>query len=226
MRRHFRLFTIGLVNDLDIYGIVANPQSSSTICFTAGIHGNEYAGPHAALNFLDEGRIPNSKRIWMAPLINPWGFIHGKREAEKVNLNRQFNVGHAPRREAGLLANALEREQFQFMHSIHEDNEADGFYLYYENPKIKSKCKQILEIAQEHMQLDTRTNIYGDKVESPGLIFVDPKMARRGHHAHSLEKWMIKQNVDCLTTETPTRLSYKQRVGCISDIMQFVVENF
>jgi hypothetical protein len=225
-RRDFTLFTIGRIDSLDVYGVVINPKASKTICYTAGIHGNEIAGPFAVLNFLDEVIVPRNTKVLAIPLLNPHGFVQGTRLAGRVNLNRQFNKSDPPKREAGFLQKVMEQHSVQFLHSIHEDCGADGFYLYYQSQKIKQKCKKILEVAKEHIKIDTRSVIYGDKVESPGLIFVDEKSAKIAKNAKSFEGWMFERGTDYICTEGPMNISAKKRVRCIATVMRFVIENF
>src|SRR6516162_5978504 len=55
-------------------------QSSSRIYVSAGIHGDEPAGPLAALRLLQENRWPKDVEIFLAPCLNPTGIIRSKRE--------------------------------------------------------------------------------------------------------------------------------------------------
>lgn len=225
-KRGFILNTIGMPSSYDVYSVVANPHGTKTIAYTAGVHGNEVAGPLAVLQFLSEVRIPKDIRLWAVPLVNPWGFIHGKRETEgRININRQFASDH-PRREAGVLKRAAERQKVHFLHSIHEDNEATGFYLYYENERLRGECKEILEAAEEHMPLETRKNIHGSPVSEEGLILVTKELAKRPENAKSFEKWMYGMGTDYICTETPSHKPLKQRVDCICEVMKYVVTHF
>jgi hypothetical protein len=224
-RRNFVLTTIGLVNDLDVYTVVVNPKATRTIAFVGGIHGDEVAGPHAVLKFLDEARMPKDVRVWTVPLVNPWGFIHGTRNAERINLNRQFNKRTFPRREAGLLQKAAEKYSTKFLHSIHEDDEAKGFYLYYQDKSIKKLCKELVEIAEKHMLIDERKSIYDEKLEAPGLIFIDENK-NWPRHRNSFEGLMWRRGAEYVCTETPMKLPVKKRVECQCDVMKHILKRF
>src|SRR5215472_11388527 len=42
---------------------------------SAGIHGDEPAGPLAALRLLQENKWPANAELWFCPCLNPMGFI-------------------------------------------------------------------------------------------------------------------------------------------------------
>src|SRR5690349_14918980 len=58
---------------------------------SAGIHGDEPAGPLAVLQLLKENRWPVGFSYWICPCLNPNGFLHNRREnSDGVDLNRQY----------------------------------------------------------------------------------------------------------------------------------------
>ncbi len=61
------------------------------VYISAGIHGDEPAGPLAVLQLLRENRWPAQVEICLCPCLNPGGFARNTREnAEKIDLNRQY----------------------------------------------------------------------------------------------------------------------------------------
>ena len=57
----------------------------------AGIHGDEPAGPLAALRLLQENNWPPNAEIFLLPCLNPVGFTLNKREnADGIDLNRDY----------------------------------------------------------------------------------------------------------------------------------------
>ena len=61
------------------------------IYISTGIHGDEPAGPMAALRLLQEDRWPDSADITLLPCLNPGGFAKNTREnADGADLNRDF----------------------------------------------------------------------------------------------------------------------------------------
>src|SRR5262249_23388327 len=50
------------------------------VYISAGIHGDEPAGPLAALRLLKENKWPENVSIWLCPCLNPVGFTLNRRE--------------------------------------------------------------------------------------------------------------------------------------------------
>src|SRR5579862_8056795 len=58
------------------------------VYISAGIHGDEPAGPLAIRQLLQENRWPADMAFWICPCLNPSGFINNRREnPEGVDLN-------------------------------------------------------------------------------------------------------------------------------------------
>ena len=69
----------------------ANPQPPRRIYISAGIHGDEPAGPSAVLRLLQENRWPKHLEIFLIPCLNPTGFLINKRgNASGIDLNRDY----------------------------------------------------------------------------------------------------------------------------------------
>ncbi len=102
----------------------------TTISISAGVHGDEPAGPWALLSLVRDGLLDAryAYRIW--PCVNPSGYIAGTRaNAEGDDVNRSFSRGgRTPEARAVLTANRDRR--FAFALDLHEDYEADGAYVY------------------------------------------------------------------------------------------------
>ena len=66
-------------------------RPSSRIYLSTGIHGDEPAGPLAALRLLQNNQWPANAELWFCPCLNPMGFILNRRENDKgIDLNRQY----------------------------------------------------------------------------------------------------------------------------------------
>ncbi len=100
------------------------------VSISAGIHGDEPAGVWALLSLVRDGLLDPrfSYRLW--PCFNPTGFDAGTRvNAEGLDVNRTFGRGgNSPEAKAILTANR--DRAFRLAIDLHEDHEADGFYLY------------------------------------------------------------------------------------------------
>src|SRR6185503_12391469 len=70
----------------DALTIPAYRKISSTaqkhIYISAGIHGDEPAGPLAVLRLFQDNKWPAHLNLWLIPCLNPLGFVHNRRGNE------------------------------------------------------------------------------------------------------------------------------------------------
>ena len=100
------------------------------VALAAGVHGDEPAGPWAALALVEDGELDArfAYRIW--PCTNPSGYAAATREnAEGMDVNRSFGRGgQTP--EARAIVTANRDRKFALSIDLHEDCDAEGFYCY------------------------------------------------------------------------------------------------
>ena len=140
----------------------SNQQPTTRIYISAGIHGDEPAGPLAVLKLLQENHWPAGAEIFLLPCLNPLGFTLNRREnAGGVDLNRDYR--HAQSAEAHAHIAWLERQpQFDLYLCLHEDWESHGFYLYEQNPDQRpSLAEKIISAVQKVCPIDLSENIEG-----------------------------------------------------------------
>jgi murein peptide amidase A len=109
-------------------------QQAKRIYISTGIHGDEPAGPLAALLLLQQDAWPPGLEIWLCPCLNPTAFALNRREnRDGLDLNRQYLT---PQAEETLAHIAWLKRQppFDLCFCLHEDWESHGFYLYELNP--------------------------------------------------------------------------------------------
>lgn len=120
------------------------------IYLSSGIHGDEPAGPLAVRHLLQENKWPPKVDLRLCPCLNPTGFTRNQREnSEGADLNRQYLRPTAPETLAHIAW--LQRQpRFDLCLCLHEDWEADGFYLYELNPDNQPSLaeKLIARVAQ------------------------------------------------------------------------------
>ena len=106
------------------------PEGAHKVHMTAGVHGDEPAGPWALLSLVDSGLLDTkfAYRIW--PCTNPSGYRAGTRvNAEGNDVNRSFtDSATTPESRAIMAENNGQR--FAVALDLHEDFEAEGFYCY------------------------------------------------------------------------------------------------
>jgi len=137
-------------------------RHSSRIYISTGIHGDEPAGPLAALRLLQENNWPPGAEIFFLPCLNPVGFTLNKREnAEGIDLNRDYRNPQAAETRAHIAW--LERQpNFDLHLCLHEDWESHGFYLYEQNPDSKpSLAEKMIAAVKEVCPIDLSENIEG-----------------------------------------------------------------
>jgi murein peptide amidase A len=109
------------------------PGAKTNLYIATGIHGDEPSGPLAAVELLKENAWPNVN-LWLVPCTNPTGFRLNIRENHQgIDLNRDYRslVTHEIKAHAAWLQR---QPRFDLALLLHEDWEANGFYVYELNP--------------------------------------------------------------------------------------------
>jgi hypothetical protein len=147
-----------------------NPPAFARLYLSAGIHGDEPAGPLAALKLLQENRWPENLAITLLPCLNPIGFVLNRREnGEGIDLNRDYR--HSKSAEIRAHFVWLERQpQFDTYLCLHEDWESHGFYLYEQNPDNRpSPAEKIIAAVRNVCPID-RSEIIEGRPARNGII--------------------------------------------------------
>ncbi len=147
------------------------------VYLSAGIHGDEPAGPLAVRQLLQDNAWPPELSLWLWPCLNPTGLGLNRREnAEGVDLNRQYLQPTAPETLAHIAC--LQRQpSFDLCLCLHEDWESHGFYLYELNPDQQpSLAEAMIARVAEVCPIDPSELIEGRPAQN-GIIrpSVDPR---------------------------------------------------
>jgi murein peptide amidase A len=141
------------------------------IYLSAGIHGDEPAGPLAVERLLAEDRWPGDVALTLCPCLNPTGFSMNSREnAAGIDLNRDYLRPVSPevRRHVAWMES---QPEFDVTLCLHEDWEAHGFYLYELNPDRRpSLAERMVAAAAESCPIDGSPEIDGRPTFAPGII--------------------------------------------------------
>jgi hypothetical protein len=143
---------------------------STRIYISTGIHGDEPAGPLAALKLIQENLWPENAEIFLLPCLNPAGFTLNQRgNAERIDLNRDYRNPKAAEVRAHIAW--LERQpKFDLYLCLHEDWESHGFYLYEQNPDNRpSPAEKIIDAVQKVCPVDP-SEIIEDRPAKNGII--------------------------------------------------------
>ncbi len=84
------------------------------IYISAGIHGDEPAGPEALITWAEKNtRLLRRRPFLLVPCINPWGLVNNSRfDSIKRDLNRSFQDNSIP--EVAALKRAMGRRRFSW----------------------------------------------------------------------------------------------------------------
>lgn len=133
------------------------------VYLSSGIHGDEPAGPLAVRQLIEDDDWPAEMSLWLCPCLNPTGFRLNRRENVRgLDLNRQY---HAPRAADEVRAHVewlMRAPDFDVCFCLHEDWEANGFYLYELNPDHRpSLSEAIVKAVSKVCPVDMAEEIEG-----------------------------------------------------------------
>jgi protein MpaA len=194
-------------------GIVAS-CSERRIYLSTGIHGDEPAGPLAALSLLRENQWPQGAEIFLLPCLNPAGFTLNHREnAQGVDLNRDYLNPKTDEIRAHIAW--LEKQPtFDISLCLHEDWESAGFYVYELNPDGRpSFAKTIVKRVSEVCPIDPSPEIEG-RSASGGIInpSIDPRTRPLWPEAFYL---IMNKTRLSYTLEAPSDFTLQTRVNAL-----------
>src|SRR4030043_2145396 len=118
-KKKIQLQGLGKINNLPIYKILLNHSGIKTVVFSAGIHGDEIAGPWAIIDFLKKYNFQSypDVKIIIFPVASPTAFNAKKRSNY---LNKELNGLFCRKKLSGenrILFNALNYEKVIFFHA-------------------------------------------------------------------------------------------------------------
>ena len=186
-------------------------QREIDLYLSAGIHGDEPAGPEALLQWAERNGAKLGRMNYLIfPCLNPWGIKNNCRYDSKGNdLNRSFRSGVKLQ---CILAwrKLLKNYQFQTALMLHEDYDAQGTYLYELNRTKKKLGEELIESARPWIAPEPRKTVDGRRCRN-GLIrpAIDPK--RLTLHPEAIYLY-FHHTSRSITIETPSEFSLDCRV--------------
>ncbi len=205
--------------------VVSSQKSVARIYISAGIHGDEPAGPLAALRLLQENNWPSGAEIFLLPCLNPVGFLLNTREnADGKDLNRDYRNPKSAETRAHIAW--LERQpKFDVYLCLHEDWESHGFYLYEQNPDAKaSLAENIVEAVQRVCPIDPSEVIEGREAQR-GII--RPKILPLERPDWPEAFYLITENSRLgYTLEAPSDFPLGTRVDALVAGVNAVLKNY
>lgn len=184
------------------------------VYLSAGIHGDEPAGPFALLELLHEGFFAADFHWLLCPTLNPSGLAASTREnSDGVDLNRDYWL----RGTEEVRAHALWLDEIatpDLFVSLHEDWETVGFYFYEINLHADqpARAQGILQAVSPWFPPEPGPQIDGHDSREDGWIYhaAEPDLPEGWPEAIYLAK---KGCPISFTFETPSRAPLGQRVA-------------
>ena len=206
--------------DLEVFALRRRAAPAlRRIYISAGIHGDEPAGPLALLEMLRADAWPAAFEFWLCPLLNPTGFFLNSRENEgRKDLNRDYR--HEETGEVAAHIRWLRRQpEFEAAFCLHEDWESHGFYLYELNPDgRKSLAQGMVEAVSAVCPIDLSPVIEGREAQG-GIISPSLDPASRPLWPEAL--WLLQNKTRLVyTLEAPSDFPLAVRVQALVAAMQ------
>lgn len=216
-RAGFQVEVFGEVAALPLLGLTRpGPSGAPRIYLSAGVHGDEPAPPAAVLSLLETDALSREKAWTIVPLLNPTGLLANTREnAEGIDLNRDYALGQTA--EVRAHRAWLAGRQFDLAVCLHEDWEAQGFYVYEVLPDKPARrpAEAVLAAVEKIAPIENGTEI--DGFAAQGGIIHPPAEAREPDRTDLPEALYLHFHYAPLglTFETPSNaLPLRERVAC------------
>ena len=193
---------------------LSSTHRAPRIYISAGIHGDEPAGPLAVLRLLRENPWPANLDLWLCPCLNPTGVALNRRENDKgIDLNRQYL--HLEAEETRAHVSWLNRQPpFDFCLCLHEDWESHGFYVYELNLSERPSLAEIIvEEVAKVCPVDRSETIEGWPAQS-GIIRPSADPRSRPQWPEAFYLITHKTRLSC-TLEAPSDFPLATRVNAL-----------
>jgi murein peptide amidase A len=197
--------------------------SERRLYISAGIHGDEPAGPLAVAELMRENPWPETVSVWLCPCLNPTGFPLNTREnACGLDLNRQYRQPTADETRAHV-AWLEQQPNFDVSLCLHEDWEAHGFYVYELSlDQQPSFAEAIIQRVEKVCPIDRSPLIEG-RAAHGGIIrpIWDPSSRPQWPEAFYL---MSNKTRKSYTLEAPSDFPLSRRVAVLAEGVRAVLE--
>jgi protein MpaA len=190
------------------------PGPRPRVYLSAGIHGDEPAGPLTLLSLIESGEFDDRAVWFLCPMLNPVGLARGVREnAAGTDLNRDYKHVESPeiRAHVGWLRR---QPNFDLAVCVHEDWESTGFYLYELNRGNRpGLAAQMIAAAAKVCPIDPSPLIEGREAKGGIIRPVGDPMER--------EKWPESIYLQAhhtrlsYTVEAPSALGMEIRIAAL-----------
>ena len=220
----FREEPYGEINGFSLLALTKRPSGvKPRVYLSAGIHGDEPAGPAALLRLLEQGFF-DERAVWfLCPVMNPVGLSRGTREnADGVDLNRDYRGTPRSREVQSHIRWLQSQPNFDLTICLHEDWESVGFYLYERNPDTTAAvAESMIRAVSPVCPIEQAREIDGRPAKE-GIIRGLEDAVQRELWAEAVYLWVNHAKI-CYTIESPSALPMEQRVAAQCAAVQTAV---
>jgi murein peptide amidase A len=214
---------------IPIYTRAASKSAAKRVYLSAGIHGDEPAGPLAALDLLETDSLSSDIDWTLFPLFNPVGLSKNQRENHQgIDLNRDYKTltSIEVQSHVGYIETS---PVWDLALMIHEDWESEGFYLYDAPTELtQGWAMEIVAAVSQVCPIDLSNEI--DEMKAEGgiitpdwkLIDEDPKLS--GQWAEAIYMHMTGKIKSTYTFEAPSSFDLQTRIKCLKTAILTSIE--
>lgn len=189
----------------------AGRSGRPVVYLSAGIHGDEPAGPLAILELLARGQFHDALNWRLCPALNPEGLRANTREN---SIGEDLNRDYWNRRSKEIAAHAAWLEALSppdLFISLHEDWETSGFYFYEINLGMDRPERAAAILDAVNLPIEPSAVIDDHDVRSKGWIYHAAEADLPSHWPEAI--FMAKHGCPLsFTFETPSSAALNQRV--------------
>jgi predicted deacylase len=221
----------GRIGDIELPVLLreAGADPAPSVYLSAGVHGDEPAGPMAVLELLKRKLLPTSAGLTVFPLVNPEGLIRGTRgNAEGIDLNRDYGFANRAMETRAQLE-WIGDQRFDLVICLHEDSDGEGFYVYAhdEEGHAVEYATLALEAARPYTGIDPREEI-DDMPARNGHMRPPPEVVDRNRAdlPEALRLFFHHGPRLTITTETPSGFAITDRVEAQCAAVTAILDRF
>jgi protein MpaA len=193
-------------------------EDAPGLYISAGIHGDEIAGPLTVLEMLRRPGFFDRFHTVIFPLLNPEGLARNIRgNAEGIDLNRDYREPKA-QETMGHIAALKTLGRFDAAMMLHEDFEGIGAYLYELNEEIPiSLGADMIAAMGRHVPVDMRSEI--EEVKALGGVIDRRDVLAKYGAIEERRDWpeaiylSLNHTRVSITTESPMPFPLEQRIA-------------
>ena len=217
-----RLRRFAKAGKYDLY-YIETAAPGPAVYISAGIHGDEPAGPEALISWIeaDPARL-RKHALLLFPCLNPWGLVNNIRlDAEGLDLNRSFHLSKHPF--VSGWRKVISGHQFEAALALHEDFDGEGLYLYEVQRCEPHWGERLLKAAHGTVPVESRARVDTFAAEA-GIIRRRLDMSRFKKIGYPEAIWLhLHHSQRTFTIESPSEFHIEQRAAAHRAVIEATV---